>query len=553
MIHCQSVLTVFHHHPFRPRMLLALAMLACGAVSTPAIDCNLNGQEDGEDLVFGFSQDCNGNTIPDECEIQVQERLLSEVPFLSTVMPADLDGDGDLDVIATSLIGLFWEENIHPDSLMVSHNLANSNSPARSLRAADMNRDGHLDIVADLGSTLRIFHNNGASPPSFSPQNIPTELLHLDVIVTGDLNGDNQPDVLVGDSNDDTLFLYLQENGSYTGYPVPDAGYGVVACVSGDLDSDGHQDLVLANYTDDTVLALMNNGTVVPAFTTVALSQSIGGPLDLKLADMDQDGDLDVVVAAFEDQEIVVLHNLGGSLPLVQRETLHTGAEGLWSLDVSDMDGDGDQDVLSAHKLTSNVWMHTSSGGSEPEFLSQVIAEGILFVEEVYHGDTNHDGLPDIVVPSRTDHEILGYSGFVIDCNNNGVADWCDIDEGTSSDCNGNGRPDECETDCNGNGLPDICDVLSGYSRDMNSNGHPDECEKPAAPQVAVTRLPGPQLWVTWAPVDIATGYRVELISPHGDMHVFATTTAAGVLIGAPYTDVGLKFSLRVIASSARP
>jgi hypothetical protein len=553
MIHCQSALTVFHLHPLRFRMLLALALLVCSVGSSRAVDCNLNGQDDGDDLVFGFSQDCNGNTIPDECEIQVQERLLSEVPFLSTVMPADLDGDGDLDVIVTSLIGLFWEENIHPDSLMVSHNLANSNSPARSLRAADMNRDGHLDIVADLGSTLRIFHNNGASPPSFSPQNIPTGLLHLDVIVTGDLNGDNQPDVLVGDSNDDTLFLYLQDNGSYTGHPVPNAGYGVVACVTGDLDADGHEDLVLANYADDAVLALMSNGAVVPAYTTVALSQSIGGPLDLKLADMDQDLDLDVVVAAFEDQEIVMLRNLGGSLPLVQRETLHTGAEGLWSLDVSDMDGDGDQDVLSAHKLTSNVWMHTSSGGAAPEFLSQVIAQDILFVEEVYHGDTNRDGLPDIVVPSRTDHEILGYTGFVIDCNNNGVADWCDIDEGTSSDCNANGRPDECETDCNGNGLPDICDVPSGYSRDMNFNGHPDECEKPVAPFVTTTLLPGPQLLVSWTPVDIATGYRVEMTDPNGATFVYTHTTATSVLLDSPYTDVGLRFSLQVIASSARP
>jgi hypothetical protein len=65
------------------------------------------------------------------------------------------------------------------------------------------------------------------------------------------------------------------------------------------------------------------------------------------------------------------------------------------------------------------------------------------------------------------------------DCNNNGVPDATDIDEGTSDDCNENGVPDECESpeDCNENGVQDICDVADGTSEDVNGNGIPDECE----------------------------------------------------------------------------
>ena len=43
------------------------------------------------------------------------------------------------------------------------------------------------------------------------------------------------------------------------------------------------------------------------------------------------------------------------------------------------------------------------------------------------------------------------------DCNNNGVADECDIATGASGDCNLNAVPDECDRDCNGDGLPDDC------------------------------------------------------------------------------------------------
>jgi hypothetical protein len=66
----------------------------------------------------------------------------------------------------------------------------------------------------------------------------------------------------------------------------------------------------------------------------------------------------------------------------------------------------------------------------------------------------------------------------IIDCNNNGVDDGCDIANGTSNDDNGNGVPDECEfTDCNGNGVADEDDIYNGTSLDCNGNGIPDECE----------------------------------------------------------------------------
>lgn len=65
------------------------------------------------------------------------------------------------------------------------------------------------------------------------------------------------------------------------------------------------------------------------------------------------------------------------------------------------------------------------------------------------------------------------------DCNENGVADWQDIQEGTSADCDDSGVPDECQpyVDCNANGMQDICDLATGTSGDCNRNLVPDECD----------------------------------------------------------------------------
>ena len=98
-------------------------------------------------------------------------------------------------------------------------------------------------------------------------------------------------------------------------------------------------------------------------------------------------------------------------------------------------------------------------------------------------GDNDAPGLPahDFEGDLRVQHcrVDLGVdeTPYYADCNGNGVADACDIAEGTSEDCTANRIPDECEPDCNGNAVADSCDVADGTSEDCTANGVPDECE----------------------------------------------------------------------------
>jgi len=93
--------------------------------------------------------------------------------------------------------------------------------------------------------------------------------------------------------------------------------------------------------------------------------------------------------------------------------------------------------------------------------------------------DCNGNGIPDACEVLNGD--VTDCNGNLVpddceDCNGNGFADECDIANGTSLDCNDNGVADECE-DCNFNGLADACDIADGSSLDADANGIPDECE----------------------------------------------------------------------------
>ena len=93
------------------------------------------------------------------------------------------------------------------------------------------------------------------------------------------------------------------------------------------------------------------------------------------------------------------------------------------------------------------------------------------------------DANGELYILDYSDGEVyrIDPAGGALDCNGNGIADGCDLQNSTSLDCNANGIPDECDIagglpDCNGNGRPDSCDIASGAA-DINGNGIPDSCE----------------------------------------------------------------------------
>ncbi len=76
--------------------------------------------------------------------------------------------------------------------------------------------------------------------------------------------------------------------------------------------------------------------------------------------------------------------------------------------------------------------------------------------------DADNDGLGDACEPVQQPIE---------DCNNNGVDDLDDLNDGTSADCNANNVPDECDSDLDGDGVTDECDQCPGEDDTLDTDG----------------------------------------------------------------------------------
>ena len=102
-----------------------------------------------------------------------------------------------------------------------------------------------------------------------------------------------------------------------------------------------------------------NNNTAATQFNWTfdnsVISSSADGARSVYAVDIDNDGDMDVLSASYDDDKIAWYENDGASIPSFTARTISTSADGAHSVYATDIDNDGDMDVLSASFLDDKI------------------------------------------------------------------------------------------------------------------------------------------------------------------------------------------------------
>ena len=77
------------------------------------------------------------------------------------------------------------------------------------------------------------------------------------------------------------------------------------------MDGDGDLDIVSASGLDNTIAWYENNGAANPSFTAADIATSADGAESIDLADLDNDGDLDIVSVSMDDDTVAWYENMG--------------------------------------------------------------------------------------------------------------------------------------------------------------------------------------------------------------------------------------------------
>ncbi|KAH8044927.1 hypothetical protein JL721_12731 [Aureococcus anophagefferens] len=300
---------------------------------------------------------------------------------------ADVDGDGDLDLVLGEYYGtLFYYENVGSAASPSYEAVTGSANPFDGIDVgsyskpalADLDGDGDLDlVVGELNLFLYYYENVGnATSPSYEA--VTGSANPFDGIDVGwhsapalaDLDGDGDLDLVVGEDGG-TLFYY--ENVGSAASPSYEAVTGAANPFDGidvgafghwskpafaDVDGDGDLDLVVGEY-DGTLFYYENVGSAAsPSYEAVTDAANPFDGIDVgynsafALADLDGDGDLDLVLG--EEDGVLNYYETVGSAASPDYAPVTGAVSPFDGIDVgsrskpalADLDGDGDLDLV---------------------------------------------------------------------------------------------------------------------------------------------------------------------------------------------------------------
>lgn len=262
------------------------------------------------------------------------------------LLAADVNGDSNQDLVAV---------NTHTDSVSV---LLNTYQHTRVAGKAFVAPGSYPPDSPDLWLSL----------PSWLTDTLPDvpKPLALDGrsphgIAAADVDGDGHTDLVTANtgSDDVSVLRNIEGSGSYEEqgrYSINGSNpYGIAAA---DLDDDGDKDLVTANRGSNDVSVLLNDDSsanLTPKSGS-PYSGSVGAkPVAVAVEKLDTDKYPDVVVANRDDDTVSILLNDGNAGLSAEKDSPYSVGDTPVDLGLGDLNGDGNTDLAAVNSNGDNV------------------------------------------------------------------------------------------------------------------------------------------------------------------------------------------------------
>jgi uncharacterized repeat protein (TIGR01451 family) len=309
-----------------------------------------------------------------------QQASVSVASNPRSVVLADFNGDGHLDMAVNHTT--FSSPSFQSVTVLTGDGQGGFSNPQDTggfqpqyyaLAAADINKDGKMDLVESVFSSGAAFVNvligNGNGTFQGAAQHF---IGGQDprAIAVGDVDGDGNLDIVSADFGDNSVHVIRGfGNGSFSSPQAFVTGFAPEGVALGDVNGDGKLDVVTANNSDGTVSVLRNSSSSSGSVSfnahqdyNTGFSSGSTTPIGLALADFDGDGKLDIVstsgvfpgaVGALPEQ----LPSGNGNLSVLRNDSeggfeapyvIATNSFDTLAVAVADFNGDGKADIVVA-------------------------------------------------------------------------------------------------------------------------------------------------------------------------------------------------------------
>jgi len=317
--------------------------------------------------------------------------------------PADIDGDEDFDLITISggdnKVG--WFENLDGLGNFGQQQLIcdDYNIPS-CVASADFDADSDLDIVVAFYQSDMIIwfrHIDGTNDFEIG-QIIASDRDGAFGISVGDVDNDNDMDILSASWEDDTLCWYQNSDGygNFILAQIIDEN-ATKACriIPADLDNDGDLDAIAAtNYTEDKIYWFENSDGMGDFVQSQIITINVQNVLSICSSDLDNDGDIDLLSASSDDNKAAWYENTNGNIG--SQQIISSNSDDAFHVSVADLDNDGDEDVIVSCGVANRIEIFENLG-NENFGAAQIICSTASFVHSTLPVDFDRDDDFDLV------------------------------------------------------------------------------------------------------------------------------------------------------------
>jgi len=282
------------------------------------------------------------------------------------VYAADYDLDGDIDLAISSSnypfpgqIAILMNQEYGNFARPVLYSLSEAD-PFKIL-ACDINGDGDVDLAIvhnEPGTShLSVLTNKGDG--TFLPAGTYVIAILGKDLCGSDFDADGDIDLVVTDgfgSSNNVRILWNNGDGSFGNMQTYTAGGWAGEVIAEDVDNDGDMDMIVAGEYDKNVVVFYNDG--YGTFPTI-LNYSTGNSTSRLFGDdLNGDGWVDLVGGG-RDHVSIILNNGDGTYG---NPTTNSLTNTIWSVVGGDIDGDGDIDIAASLVDSYEIWILLNNG-----------------------------------------------------------------------------------------------------------------------------------------------------------------------------------------------
>jgi len=355
-----------------------------------------------------------------------EQQIIDDTNALSTwsVFAADVDGDNYLDILATSEAEnkIVWYKNLDGLGTFGTQNIITSNLEyTRYVTATDIDGDGDMDVLATSGSNdLVVWYENTDGLGDFGTQQIITNNLLLPLMVSAaDIDGDGDLDIIIPSKADNKITWLENTDGQGTFGPqqiISITSLTPTSIFIADIDGDGDGDIISESSINNNPCWYENLDGLGNFGPQQEITQDTYGSTYIIADDVDNDGDMDVLGLEFGGQTISWYENTDGLGTFGVKQIITDQTNAPRNMVFTDIDNDGDKDIVyNSQEVAGSDFIAWQANDGHGNFgIPQNITTSVIAPRGLFAADVDNDGDQDIIYSSIADDKIAWQENLTI-------------------------------------------------------------------------------------------------------------------------------------------